>query len=147
MTAFTTSDSKTQEAIELGAHHVVTSKDAKVLKKLKGQFDFILSTVNVSLDWAAYLNALAPKGRLHTVGVLLEPVELPVFPMIGGQKSFSGSPLGSPATTARMLDFCARHEIEPMTEFYKMSEVNEALQHLRDGKARYRIVLENDFEE
>lgn len=61
------------------------------------------------------------------------------------QKSVSGSPLGSPATTALMLDFCARHNIVPVTEQYKMSAVNSALEHLEAGKARYRLVLENDF--
>jgi len=61
------------------------------------------------------------------------------------QRAISGSPLGSPATTRDMIEFCARHEIAPVTELYPMSQVNDALQHLRDGKARYRIVLQADF--
>jgi uncharacterized zinc-type alcohol dehydrogenase-like protein len=65
--------------------------------------------------------------------------------MIIGQKSISGSPLGSPATTRKMLEFCARHGIEAVTEQFPMSRVNEALEHLAAGKARYRLVLENDF--
>jgi uncharacterized zinc-type alcohol dehydrogenase-like protein len=44
-----------------------------------------------------------------------------------------------------MLDFCARHRIEPVVETFPMSRVNEALAHLEAGKARYRIVLENDL--
>ena len=44
-----------------------------------------------------------------------------------------------------MLDFCARHGIEPVTEFFPMSKVNDAIEHLHSGKARYRVVLENDF--
>jgi uncharacterized zinc-type alcohol dehydrogenase-like protein len=62
-----------------------------------------------------------------------------------GQKAISGSPLGSPATTAKMLGFCARHGIAPMIEKFPLSRVNEALEHLRAGKARYRVVLENDI--
>jgi uncharacterized zinc-type alcohol dehydrogenase-like protein len=46
---------------------------------------------------------------------------------------------------AEMLDFCARHTIAPITELYPMSKVNEALDHLRAGKARYRVVLKNDL--
>ncbi len=145
VTAFTSSESKREEAMSLGAHQVVNTRDAEQLAKIAGSLNFILSTVNVSLDWPAYLNVLAPKGRLHTVGAVLEPVALPVFPMLVGQKSFSGSPLGSPATVEKMLAFSARHQIEPQTEFFPMSKVNDALQHLRDGKARYRIVLENDL--
>ena len=64
--------------------------------------------------------------------------------MIAGQKSLSGSPLGAPATIGKMLDFCARHHIEALTEHYPMSQVNEAMAHLEAGKARYRVVLEND---
>src|SRR5262249_26330397 len=103
------------------------------------------STVNVKLDWAAYINALAPKGRLHTVGVIDEPVSLAAFPLIATQRSFSGSPLGSPATTATMLEFAARHGIAPTTEMFPMSKINDAFEHLKAGKARYRIVLENDL--
>jgi uncharacterized zinc-type alcohol dehydrogenase-like protein len=67
------------------------------------------------------------------------------FPIIAGQKSISGTPLGSPATTQNMIDFCARHNIQPVTETFKLSDVNRALHHLEEGKARYRIVLENDL--
>lgn len=92
-----------------------------------------------------YINALAPKGRLHLVGAVLEPIPVGVFSLLMAQRSVSGTPLGSPATTADMLEFCARHDIAAVTEHYPMSRANDALQHLRDGKARYRIVLENDL--
>ncbi|MEA3211125.1 MAG: alcohol/geraniol dehydrogenase [Chthoniobacter sp.] len=143
--AFTSSDSKREEALQLGAHRVVNSRDVDQLGKLAGSLNFILSTVNVKLDWQALIGALAPKGRLHTVGAIAEPVELAAFPMLAGQKSFSGSPLGSPATVSRMLEFCARHAIEPTTESFPMSKINDAFEHLKSGQARYRIVLENDF--
>jgi uncharacterized zinc-type alcohol dehydrogenase-like protein len=82
---------------------------------------------------------------LHFVGAVLEPVPVSAFSLIMTQKSISGSPLGSPATVVKMLDFCARHRIAPVTEFFPMSRVNDALEHLRAGKARYRIVLNNDL--
>jgi uncharacterized zinc-type alcohol dehydrogenase-like protein len=144
--AFTSSDSKRDEALELGAHRVVNSRDSAELKKLGGSLSFILSTVNVKLDWQSLIDALAPKGRLHTVGAIAAPVSLAAFPLIMGQRSFSGSPLGSPATTATMLDFAARHQIAPTTEFFPLSEVNNALEHLKSGKARYRVVLSNDLD-
>jgi uncharacterized zinc-type alcohol dehydrogenase-like protein len=143
--AFSSSAGKADEAKRLGAHHVVDSKDDAALGKLAGALDFILVTANVALNWPAYIAALAPRGRLHFVGAVLKPVPVAVFPMIMGQKSLSGSPLGSPVTTADMLAFCARHKIAPVTETFPLSRVNDALDHLRAGKARYRIVLANDL--
>jgi uncharacterized zinc-type alcohol dehydrogenase-like protein len=45
----------------------------------------------------------------------------------------------------KMLEFCVRHNIEPQVEHFSMSRVNEALEHLRAGNARYRVVLDADF--
>lgn len=143
--AFSSSPSKKAEIFSMGAHHVVDSRSDEAMNALAGRLDFILSTVNVSLNWPAMINALAPRGRLHFVGVVPEPIPVPLFPMIMAQRSVSATPLGSPATTARMLEFCARHNIAPVIEKFPMSKVNDALKHLHDGKARYRIVLENDL--
>jgi len=145
VTAFTSSDSKRDEAMKLGAHQVVNSRDAGQLQKIAGSLDFVLSTINASIPWDAIIGSLAPRGRLHLVGAVLEPIPVAAMSLIMAQRSISGSPLGSPATTAKMLDFCTRHEIAPVIETFPMSKVNDALEHLRAGKARYRIVLENDF--
>lgn len=143
--AFTSSDSKRDEALQLGARHVINSRDSAAMAHIKGSLDFIISTVNVPLDWSAIIETLAPKGRLHLVGAVLEPIPVSAFSLIMGQKSISGSPVGSPTLAATMIDFCARHDIAPVTEHFPMSRVNDALDHLRAGKARYRIVLENDL--
>ncbi len=141
VTAFTSHDAKSEEARQMGAHRTVNSRDAAALAAEAGRYDYIISTVNVKLDWNAYLSALSPRGRLHMVGATLEPMDLGAFGLIGGQKSVSGSPVGSPAAIATMLEFAARHEIKPVVEEFPMAQVNEALEHLRGGKARYRIVL------
>jgi uncharacterized zinc-type alcohol dehydrogenase-like protein len=141
--AFTTSDSKEAEARRLGAHVVHNTKREGVYKSLARSLDLILSTINAPLDIPELLGMLAPKGRLHVVGAVLEPLPVPAFGLIMGQKSISGSPIGSPTTIDHMLDFSARHAIAPIVETFPMSKVNDALEHLRSGKARYRIVLEN----
>lgn len=142
VTAFTSSDSKREEAKKLGAHHTLNSRDKAALEDAAGRFDLLLSTVNVKLDWEAYLGTLGPKGRLHTVGAVLEPLEISAISLLFGQRQVSGSPVGSPATIAHMLDFAARHDIAPVTEHYPFEQVNEAMEHLEGGKARYRIVLD-----
>ncbi|CAN5271047.1 NAD(P)-dependent alcohol dehydrogenase [soil metagenome] len=145
VTAFTSDLSKTDELKNLGADFVVNSRGDAEIEKLKGKFDMIISTVNVPLNWQTYLKALAPKGKLHIVGAVLEPIPVGSFDLIMNQKSITGTATGSPIVVRQMIDFCARHGIETVTENYKMSEINEAFEHLENGKARYRIVLENDF--
>jgi len=144
VTAFSTSPEKEDEARDLGAHHFFNSTDSETLARLASSFDMILVAVNVELDWDAYINTLRPKGKLHLVGAA-PSVFATVFPLILGQKSIGGSPLGSPATITSMLEFAARHSIEPVVETYPMSRVNDAMEKLRTGKPRFRLVLENDF--
>ena len=145
VTAFSTSPAKESEARELGAHHFVNSHDSDALAKLANSFDMILVAVNVELNWDGYINTLRQKGKLHIVGAA-PSVSATVFPLILGQRSIGGSPLGSPATMAAMLEFAARHGIEPVTETFPMSKVNDALEKLRTGKPRFRLVLENDLD-
>lgn len=139
--AFTTSADKNEQIKAMGAHQVINTKDPKSLAAVKGLLKFILNTTNVNLDWRLYLNCLTPKGKLHHVGAVLEPMPIQAMTLVGGEKSIGGSPLGSPATTQTMLEFCMRHQIYPTVEEFPLAKVNEALAHLEAGKARYRIVL------
>ena len=145
VTAFTSSESKFEEARRFGARHVVSSRDSAAVNRLAGTIDLLIVTVNVPLDWNALIGALAPNGRMHLVGVVPEPIPVAVFPLIVGQRSISGSPTGSPVDIATMLDYAARHGVAPQTEHFPMSRINDAFERLEAGKARYRIVLDADF--
>lgn len=142
VTAFTSSEDKKQEALKLGASQTINSRDPEEISAAAGQFDYIISTANANLDWNAYISTLKPKGRLHFVGVATKPLDIELFPMIMGQRSVSASPVGSPATISKMLDFAKLHNIKTQIETYPMDQVNEAMKRLESGKARYRIVLE-----
>lgn len=142
VTAFTSSQAKALEAKRLGAHHTISSTDQRQIEQAAGRFDFILSTVNVKLDWNLYMSTLKPRGRLHFVGATLAPLDLSVFSLILFQNTVSGSPVGSPATMKKMLEFALRHDIRPQVEIFPFEKVNDALEHLRQGNARYRVVLE-----
>jgi uncharacterized zinc-type alcohol dehydrogenase-like protein len=145
VTAFTSSESKFDEARGFGAHNVVSSRNSAAIKNLAGTFDLLIVTANAPLDWDSLIASLAPNGRLHFVGFVLEPIPVSAVSLIMGQKSISGSPVGSPVATETMLGFAARHKIAPQTEHFPMSRVNEAFDRLSAGKARYRIVLDADF--
>lgn len=142
VTAFSTSPEKEEEARKLGAHHFVATHDKDALKKLSGQFDMVLDTVNAQLDWNSYIRTLKPQGVFHIVGAA-STIETRVNLLMGGQKGIKSSPTGSPNNISDMLKFVARHDIQPMIETYKLSDVNEAMEKLKHGKPRYRIVLEN----
>jgi uncharacterized zinc-type alcohol dehydrogenase-like protein len=145
VTAFTSSASKREEALLLGAHHTVSSVDMNELKSIAGTLDFLLVTVGASLEWDALINTLAPKGRLHMVGVVTEAMKLRSGGLLSWQRSISASPTPSPTVLTRMMEFCVRHGIAPQVEHFPMSRMNDALDHLRSGKARYRVVLDADF--
>ncbi|OTG85083.1 alcohol dehydrogenase [Acinetobacter sp. ANC 4648] len=145
ITAFTSSLDKTAELKAMGADHVVNSRDSAALKTQRGKFDLLLCTVNVSLDWKSYLNTLAPNGSIHMLGMVLEPMAIPVGALISGAKSVTGSPTGSPFALRQLLQFAARKNIAPQIELYPMSQINDALARLHSGQARYRIVLKADF--
>lgn len=145
VTAFTSSESKFDEARQFGAYHVIATRDSDAIRQQAGKFDLLIDTVNVQLDWDAYLTSLAPNGRLHVVGVVTDPMAIGAIPLIMKQASVSGSPTGSPVAIGTMLEFATRHKVAPTTEHFPMSRINDAIERLKDGKARYRIVLDADF--
>ena len=144
VTAFSTNSDKEKEARKLGASQFLSSRDPSNLKTARNSFDMVLVTTNTDLDWDTYISTLRPGGQLHIVGAT-PPATVNVASLIAGDKTIGGSPIGSPATIIKMLEFCSRHGISPVTEEFPLSKVNEALAHLKEGRARYRIVLKNDW--
>jgi alcohol/geraniol dehydrogenase (NADP+) len=143
VTAFSTSKNKEAEALEMGAHHFVNTRESGAMKKLNGGFDLLLSTVNADQDWGGYLNALRPKGVLCMVGVPPSPMALQAIALVGGQKAVAGSPTGSPHDLAEMLDVAARHGVKAITERFAMDKANEAVARVKKNLVRYRAVLAN----
>ena len=144
VTAFTSSADKAKFALEMGAHSTLNSTNPDDIASAKNRFDMIVVTVNVSLEWKLYLRSLAPRGRLHFVGLPQEPIPVRIPVLVGKQLAVSASPTGSPKLISQMLDFAAQHNIQPITEQFAFADVNLALDHLRSGRARYRVVLSHD---
>jgi len=145
VTVFSSTPSKYEEIKELGADHIVSSRDTNTWDDLKGRFDLIIVTVGVTMDWSKMVAMLAPKGRLHFVGIVYDAVPVNVLSLLIPQTSISASPGGSRSAFNTMLDFAVRHNIRAMVEHFPMSSINEAIEHLEAGKANYRIVLDADF--
>jgi uncharacterized zinc-type alcohol dehydrogenase-like protein len=143
VTAFSTSADKQAEALELGAHKFINTRDTGALKKVAGSFDLILSTVSADQDWQGLINALRPNGTLCIVGAPPSPLTISAFPLLSGQKALSGSNTGSPHDLSEMFDVAARHNIRAVTETFPMKDANEAIARVKKNQVRYRAVLSN----
>jgi uncharacterized zinc-type alcohol dehydrogenase-like protein len=139
---FTTSPGKTADALRLGAHEVVLSKNAEDLQKHVNSFHFILDTVAAKHDINPFLTLLRRDATLTQVGVPAEPLEVQVFNLITNRRSFSGSLIGGIAETQEMLDFCGRHNLTCGIELIPVQKINEAYDRLVKNDVKYRFVID-----
>ena len=139
---FTTSPSKKDDALRLGAHEVVLSRNAEEMNKHAGSFDFILDAVAALHDVNALLNLLKVDGNLTVVGAPEKPHAISAFSLIMGRRSLSGSPIGGIAETQEMLDFCAQHNITADVEVIPIQKVNEAYDRMAKGDVKYRFSID-----
>jgi uncharacterized zinc-type alcohol dehydrogenase-like protein len=139
---FTTSPGKADDAMRLGAHEVVVSRNADEMKKHAGSFDFILDTVAADHDINQYLNLLRLEGNLTLVGAPPKPLALSSFALILGNRSVSGSNIGGISQTQEMLDFCGQHHITADVEVIPIQKVNEAWRRLLKADVKYRFAID-----
>jgi uncharacterized zinc-type alcohol dehydrogenase-like protein len=139
---FTTSPSKKQDALRLGADEVVISKSANEMQQHEKSFDFILDAVSAEHDINAYINLLRRDGNLTLVGAPEKPLRVPAFGLILGRRSLSGSPIGGIAETQEMLDFCGKHNITADVEVIPIQKVNEAYERLLKSDVKYRFSID-----
>ncbi|MEA3003868.1 MAG: alcohol dehydrogenase, partial [Sphingomonadales bacterium] len=110
--AFTTSESKREDAKALGADEVIVSRSAEEMAAHEGSFDLILNTVAASHDLDAFTRLLKRDGTLVLVGVPEHPHPAPdVSALIFKRRAIAGSLIGGIAETQEMLDFCADNGI------------------------------------
>jgi uncharacterized zinc-type alcohol dehydrogenase-like protein len=139
---FTTSPSKKDDALRLGADEVVISRNADEMAKHAGSFDFILDAVSADHDINAYIGLLRRDGNLTLVGAPEKPLALAAFGLIMGRRSLSGSPIGGIAETQEMLDFCGKHNITSDVEVIPIQKVNEAYERLVKADVKYRFSID-----
>jgi uncharacterized zinc-type alcohol dehydrogenase-like protein len=142
VTAISHSPDKRDEAIGFGAHHFIAADDRAALRQAEFGLDMLLCTTPGDMHWESLLETLRKNGRLVLVGfprVSLDPIDLVVR-----QLSITGSFLGNHASLREMLAVAQSSGIAPRIELMPMSQVNAAIQRVRENKARYRIVLVNE---
>ena len=141
--AFTTSESKRDEAHGLGADEVVISKDAAQMQAHAGSFDFILNTVAAPHGLDAFTALLKRDGTLCLVGAPASPHPSPsVMGLIFGRKAIAGSLIGGIPETQEMLDFCAEHGIVADIEMIAAGEIEAAYERMLRSDVKYRFVID-----
>jgi uncharacterized zinc-type alcohol dehydrogenase-like protein len=140
---FTTSPNKAEDAMRLGAHEVVVSKDRKAMAAQRNRFDFILNTVAAPHDLDPFLGMLKRDGTLVLVGAPASPHPSPgVFNLIFKRRRLAGSLIGGIAETQEMLDFCAERGIVSDIEMIPIAAINEAYERMLRGDVKYRFVID-----
>jgi uncharacterized zinc-type alcohol dehydrogenase-like protein len=140
--ALTTSDSKKEDALRLGADEVIVSRNVNEMQKHAGSFDFILDTIAAEHDINAYINLLRHDGNLTLVGAIDKPLAVSGFGLLMGRRSLSGSIIGGIAETQEMLDFCGVHRITADVEVIPIQKVNEAYERLLKSDVKYRFAID-----
>jgi len=142
VTAISCSSDKKIQAQAWGADDFIDSSQPKSLRQADYAFDMVLCTASGGLNWEAILMTLKKRGKLVLVGfpeVVLNPTDL-----VAHELTVTGSFLGNRARMREMLTFAHDARVAPLLELMPMSSVNEAIQRLKQNKARYRIVLVNE---
>ncbi len=141
--AFTTSENKRQDALDLGADEVVVSRDKRQMKAHAGSFDLILDTVAASHDLDAFATLLKRDGTLVLVGVPEHAHPSPnVANLIFGRRAIAGSLIGGLPETQEMLDFCAEHGIVSEIETIPAAGINDAYERMLKSDVKYRFVID-----
>ncbi|ALR06559.1 NAD(P)-dependent alcohol dehydrogenase [Xylella fastidiosa] len=142
--AFTTSESKRDAAMALGADEVVVSRNPGEMGAHGQSFDFILNTVAAPHDLDAFMTLLKRDGTMTLVGAPASPHPSPeVFNFILKRRSLAGSAIGGIPETQEMLDFCAEHNIVADIELIRAEEINDAYERMLKGDVKYRFVIDN----
>jgi uncharacterized zinc-type alcohol dehydrogenase-like protein len=144
VTVFSTSATKEQDALSLGAHKFVVTRQPQSLEALAGRYDFILDTVSAPHDLNAYLNLLRREGVMVVVGAPEKPSPVDAFSLITNGRVLAGSMIGGIRETQEMLDYCAEKNIASDVEVIPIGRIEEAYDRTVRGDVRYRFVIDID---
>jgi len=143
VTAISSSPGKREEALTLGANRFIAVSDKAALNQAEYYFDLLYITAHGGIAWGDMMKILKKKGKLVLSG--FPQVNLSSVDLVSHELSIVGSFLGTQAEMREMLNFSFAHNIKPILELMPMSQVNQAIEKLRQNKVRYRIVLVNDI--
>jgi alcohol dehydrogenase (NADP+) len=142
VTVLSTSESKREDALALGAHDFAATRDEATFERLAKSFDYVIDSVSAVHDYNAYLSLLKTDGTMVLLGIPDQPVPLAAGALVMQRRKLGGSLIGGIRETQEMLDFCAEHGIGADIELIDIGDVNEAYERMIRGDVRYRFVID-----
>ena len=142
VTVLSHSPSKEKDALAMGAHHFVSTKDEKIFAEHEKEFDVILNTVSAELEINLYLNLLKLHGTLVVIGLPGKPYAVHVGSLVNGRRSIGGSLIGGIPELQEMLNFCSEHKITSDVEVIKADYINQAYTRTIASDVKYRFVID-----
>ena len=142
VTVLSTSENKRQDALDLGAHDFLATRDVEVFKRNARRFDLIIDTASAPHDYNAYLALLRLDGTMVLLGIPEKPQPVAAGALIMQRRKLAGSLIGGIRETQEMLDFCAQHGVASDIEVIDIAQVNEAYERMLRNDVRYRFVID-----
>jgi uncharacterized zinc-type alcohol dehydrogenase-like protein len=141
--AFTTSEHKRQDALDLGADEVVVSQNAAEMAVHAASFDLIVNSVSATHDLDPFLNVLRLDGTMAVVGIPADPHPSPSGAgLIAFRRSLAGSLVGGIEETQELLDFCAEHKVLAQIETIPIQQIESAFKRMVRSDVKYRFVID-----
>ena len=87
---------------------------------------------------------MAKRSKIYPLTISFEAPPLPLLPLVVAGLSIVGSAGCYRYEMQTMMDFAARHGVRPQIQKWPMTQkgITYAMQTLKDGKMRYRGVIE-----
>ncbi len=132
-----------KDALSLGAHLYIDTNEEDAAAKLRsmGGVQAIITTIGDSATVSTLISGLAPQGRLVLLGAGKDPLPVAAGSLVVGERSVLGSITGSPWENEKTLNFSALVDVRPWIEVMPLEQAEAALEKLRSGDAKFRIVL------
>jgi uncharacterized zinc-type alcohol dehydrogenase-like protein len=141
--AFTRSEGKRQDALDLGADEVVISSNPEEMNAHAASFDLIVNCVAAKHNLDPFLSLLQLDGTMALVGIPAEPHPSPtVAGLVGLRRSLAGSLVGGISETQELLDFCARHGVLAQIETTPIQQIQAAFDRMIKSDVKYRFVID-----
>jgi len=141
--AFTTSGDKVKDILSFGAREAIVVDDLQKLNPYKGKLDYMIATIPVKYDMAAYASVVKPYGHYTQVGMPVGfQVSMNNLGLAASRVYYNASLIGGIPETQEVIYYCADNRVLPQIQVIKAGQVNDAWKKVVNKEARYRFVID-----